>query len=146
MNGRVWRTGLMALAVLCLCAPAARAQLAAGIREQLYATLAANLGAFDRKDVAASMRTIDSRSPDYAPTKQAIEDQFKDLNVRSEIVSFDYMGHDDEFAVARAKVKTTGQPGSDFMNNTVDAVMLFHQGNGTWKLWSEDIVAIDLTP
>jgi hypothetical protein len=43
-------------------------------------------------------------------------------------------------------VKTTGKPGSDFMTNTVDAVMLFHQENGTWKLWSEDIVAVDLTP
>ena len=142
MNGRAWRTCLIALAVLCLFAPAARAQLAAGLRETLYA----NLGAFNRKDIDATMRTVDSRSPDYAPTKQAIEERFKDLNVQSEIVAFDYMGHDDEFAVARAKVKTTGKPGSGFTDNTVDAIMLFHQENGAWKLWSEDIVAIDLTP
>jgi len=146
MTARAWGTCLLTVGTLCLSAVPARAQLAAGIREQLYASLMANLGAFNNKDVDASMRTVDSRSPDYAPTKQALEDQFKDLDVKSEIVSFDYMGHDNEFAVARTKVKTTGKPGGDFMTNTVDSVMLFHQENGAWKLWSEDIVAVDLTP
>ena len=56
------------------------------------------------------------------------------------------MGHDDEFAVARIKAKTTGKPGSGFADNTVDAIVLFHQENGQWKLWSEDILGIDVTP
>jgi len=142
MNARTWRMCLVTLAVLCLYAPPAHAQLAAGLREALYA----NLGAFNRKDVDATMRTIDSKSPDYASTKQAIEEQFKDLDVRTEIVAFVYIGHDDEFAVARAKVKTTGKPGSGFTDNTVDSIMIFHQESGAWKLWSEDILGVFLTP
>lgn len=142
MTARAWGTCLLTVGALCLFAAPARAQLAAGIREALYA----NIGAFNNKDIDAAMRTVDSRSPDYAPTKQALEDQFKDPDLRAEVVSFELMGHDNEFAVARTKVKTTGKPGGDFMTNTVDSVMLFHQENGAWKLWSEDIVAVDLTP
>jgi hypothetical protein len=56
------------------------------------------------------------------------------------------MGHDDEFAVARVKTRTTGQPGSDFVTNVTDAVVLFHQENGTWKLWSEKIIAVEIVP
>jgi hypothetical protein len=44
------------------------------------------------------------------------------------------------------KAKTTGKPGSGFTDNTVDAIVLFHQENGQWKLWSEDVLGIDVTP
>jgi hypothetical protein len=138
MKARVCATGLAALMLVCAGTAPAHAQLAAGLREALYA----NLNAFNRKDVDATMGTIDSRSPDYAPTKQASETQFEALDVKSEIVAFDYIGHDDEFAVARVKVKTTGKPGSDFTNNTVDSIMIFHQEGGAWKLWSEDILGV----
>jgi hypothetical protein len=42
--------------------------------------------------------------------------------------------------VQRVKTKTTGQFG--FVDNTIDAVYIFHQESGTWKLWSEKIPGV----
>ena len=145
MNTRVWTTCVATLALLCIGAPPARAALgalAAGLRE----VMAGNLAAYDRKDVDATMRSIDSRSPDYDSTKQAIAEQFKELDVTAELVDFDYIGHDDEFAVARAKVKTTGKPGTGFTNNVTDAIVIFHQEKGDWKLWDETILGVEIVP
>jgi len=138
MKARTW-TVAAALALLCLAAPAS-AQLAPAIQ---YAW-SLNLDAFNREDAVAAMAAVDSRSPDYAATKQALEGQFKNLDLKAELVKFDFMGHDDEFAVARVKTKTTGKPGSGFTDNVVDAIVLFHQENGTWKLWSEDVLAVEI--
>lgn len=141
MKARLF-TGIAALALLCLGASSVRAQLAPALE---YAW-SLNVEAFNREDVDAVMATVDSRSPDYAATKQALEAQFKDYDLKAEVVKLSLMGHDDEFAVARIKTKTTGKPGSGFTDNVVDAVVLFHQENGAWKLWSEQIVAVEIVP
>ena len=112
----------------------------------LRQVMANNFEAYNKKDINALMAGIDSRSPDYEATKNAAAEQFKTLGVNTALVDFVPMGHDDEFAVARIKAKTTGKPGSGFADNTVDAIVLFHQENGQWKLWSEDVLGIDVTP
>ena len=139
MRARTWI--LVAATAVCCAAPAT-AQLAPALE---YAW-SLNLQAFNKEDVTGAMAAIDSRSPDYDATKAALTAQFKDLDVKAEQVKFTYMGHDDEFAVARVKTKTTGQPGSGFADNVTDAIVLFHQENGTWKIWSEEIVAVELIP
>lgn len=141
MKARICGT-VAALALLGFGVAPAYAQLAPALQ---YAW-SQNLAAYNRKNVDETMRTIDSRSPDYETTKQAIEDQFKDLDVTASLVSFDYMGHDKEFAVARVKTKTTGKPGSGFADNVTDTIVLFHQENGTWKVWSEEILGVDILP
>ena len=104
-----------------------------------------NITAYDKKDLDAAMATRRHKSPDYDSTKAALTEQFKDLDVTAELVDFEYMGHDEnEFAVARVKTKTTGEPGTGFADNTVDAIMIFHQENGAWKLWSEKILGVDI--
>ena len=138
MKTRIWTTLALAAAVTAYAAPA-HAALAAAFQY----IMENNLANFNREDVAGTMATIDSRSPDYDTTKAAIEQQFKDYDLTAELVSFDFMGHDDEFAVGRAKIKTTAKPGTTgFTNNTVDAILLFHQENGQWKLWSEQVLAV----
>ncbi len=140
MKTRIWT--LAAVSTLLGFAAPAAAQLSPAL--QHVWTL--HLDAFNRENVDAAMAGIDSRSPDYAATKQALDEQFKSLDVKAELVKFDYMGHDNEFAVARVKTKTTGKPGSGFTDNVTDAVVLFHQEGGAWKLWSEDIVAVEILP
>lgn len=130
-----------ALAVFASTAPAT-AQLAPAL-EYVWGN---NLAAFNKEDVTAVMATIDTRSPDFGPTKAALDALFKDRDVKAELVDFVLMGHDSEFAVARVKTRTTGQPGSDFATNVTDAIVLFHQENGAWKLWSEEIVAVEIVP
>jgi len=140
MKARMLSAGAVALVLLCIGAAPARAQLAAALRE----AMAANIAAYDRGDAAGTLATIDSHSPDYAPTKQALEEQFKDGEVKAELVQFDYVGHDDEFGVARVKIKTTGKPASGFTDNITDAMVLFHMENGTWKLWSQDLLGVQI--
>ncbi len=142
MNTRAWTTGVATVALLCCAAPSAPAQLAPALQY----VMENNLASFNRKDLGGTMSTIHTKSPDYESTKAALETQFQDLDVSAQLVDFDYIGHDDEFAVARAKVKTTGKPGTGFTDNTVDAMVLFHQENGAWKLWDEDVLGIQTAP
>lgn len=140
MKTRRWALLAAGLALFCCAATPARAQLAPALE---YAW-SQNLDAFNRKDIEAAMGTVDTRSPDYESTRQRIEEQFKTLDLEAKLVKFDLMGHDDEFAVARVKTRTTGPDGSGFADNVTDAIVLFHQERGTWKLWSEKIIAVDI--
>jgi hypothetical protein len=99
--------------------------------------------AYNAHDVQGAMRDVHTQSPEYDSTKAAMEQQFRDTPVTAQLVDFKYMGHDDEFAVARMKLKIGGPPTSQFQNNVVDEVMLFHQENGTWKLWSDEVLGVE---
>jgi hypothetical protein len=147
MSARAWAVLIAILALLAGGATAASAFVMDGpLIASLRQVMANNFEAYNKKDINALMAGIDSRSPDYEATKKAAAEQFKDLDVTTSLVDFVPMGHDDEFAVARIKAKTTGKPGSGFADNTVDAIVLFHQENGQWKLWTEDVLGIDVTP
>jgi hypothetical protein len=127
------------LVLLSLGAPAARAAedaLAGSLRQ----VVVENLAAFNRKDVDAAMSFVDTRSPDYGATKDELVQDFKGYDLTADLVGFTLIGHDDEFAVARVKTKTSGKPNSGFVNNTVDAIAIFHQQNGAWKLWSQEVI------
>ncbi len=145
MSARRWAAGVMAAAIVCSCGRFAAADEDDGeLKAALRAVVAGNVAAYDREDVDGTMSFIHTKSPDYDSTKAVLPEQFKALDVTSELVGFTYIGHDDEFAVARAKTKTTGQAGSDLVNNTVDAILIFHQEGGAWKLWSEQILGVEI--
>jgi len=145
MNARTWLIGAATLALLCCHAPPALAFGSDGpLIKALRDLVAGNITAYDKKDLNAAMSYVDTKSPDYEPTKNALTEQFKNLDVNAQLVDFDYVGHDaKEFAVARVKIKTTGKPGSDFTDNTTDAMVIFHQENGVWKLWGQEILGVD---
>src|SRR5262245_4676182 len=146
MNARTWIPAAVALALLCSCSTMTSAAKGSDpLGDELRAVAAGNITAYDRKDLGGTMGYIHTQSPDYAPTKAALEEQFKTLDVKSELVDFDYVGHDDEFAVARVKSKTIGKK-VDFTNNTVDAIVVFHMENGTWKLWSQQVLGVFIEP
>ena len=138
MRLRVWAASMAALAV---CAPPALAD-DAELAEALRQVVLGNLAAYDREDADATMSFVHTASPDYEPTKAALAAQFPALDVASELVDFTYIGHDDEFAVARVRVKTADGPGNDFTDNTVDAIVIFHQENGAWKLWGDEVLGV----
>ena len=70
-----------------------------------------NLSAYNRQDVEGTMHSIDRKSPDFDKTKKEIGTQFAKQPPSSELLDFHYIGHDDEFAVARTKIKTKGKGG-----------------------------------
>ena len=144
MTARTWSSLMASIAVLAAGGTAARADDA--LSAALRGVVEANLAAYDRKDADATLQTIDRDSPGYQDTQQALAG-LQDLRVDSQLVEFRYIGHDDEFAVARVKTRTTAEPGqSDFVDNTVDSIMIFHQEDGRWKLWSEEVLGVDIAP
>ena len=99
--------------------------------------------AYDREDVEATLRLVHTRSPEYEATRSVLEAQFSAQDLETEVVSFQYIGHDDEFAYARVRLKTSDTT-ADFADNTVDSVTLYHREDGTWKVWSDFILGIDV--
>jgi hypothetical protein len=144
MTIRAWTTAFAALTLVIVGAPLASATepLDASIRE----VVAGNVAAYDREDAAATMGFVHTKSPDYESTRDALAEQFAAHDVTTELVGFTLMGHDDEFVVARVKVKSTAAAGSGFTNNVTDAIVIFHQENGAWKLWDEAILGVQLLP
>jgi hypothetical protein len=145
MTIRAWTTAFAALALVTIgaqAAPASEAPLGDAIR----AVVAGNLAAYNHEDAAATMGFVHTKSPDYEPTREALAGQFAAFDVATELVGFTLIGHDDEFVVARVKVKSVAKAGSGFTNNVVDSMMIFHEENGAWKLWDEKILGVQLLP
>jgi hypothetical protein len=92
------------------------------------------IAAFNREDVAATLGYSHTKSPSYDEAKTELGSQFAELDVKAEQVSFQYIGHDDEFALARVKVKVTADA-EGFQDNVTDTFTIFHQEGGTWKIW-----------
>ena len=143
MNARAWATCVALLGLPAFGPSAARADDDA-LTTALRQVVAGNIAAFNKEDVDATMSYVDTRSPDYEATKNELATVFKDYDLTSELVSLTLIGHDDEFAVARVKEKTTGKAQSHFADNTVDSIMVFHQQNGSWKLWSQQNLGVEL--
>ena len=106
-----------------------------------------NAAAYSREDAAGTMASVAANSPDYETTKSLLADQFAARDVKAELVDFKYIGHDDEFALARVKLKSAASPkDAGFADNTVDSIVVFHLDNGVWKLWSEDVLGVEVLP
>lgn len=108
----------------------------------LRGVMESHLRAYDAEDPAEAMRSVHSRSPQYRRTERALPEQFRDLDLTVQLTDFRYIGHDDEFAVARVKTRLVGAPGSGFADNLVDSMVLFHQEGGVWKVWDDEVLGV----
>ena len=137
------KTRSLVLAALVLAvgwAPLARAEELAGALEKVSKD---QIAAFNREDVAATMGYAHTKSPSYDEAKAELTSNFGEVDARAEQLSFQYIGHDDEFALARVKVKiTSGAEG--FRDNVVDTIAIFHQEGGKWKIWDAYLVGGEL--
>lgn len=138
------KTRLLALAAALLgvaWAPAAFAgDPLAGALEKVSKD---QIAAFNREDLAATMAFAHSKSPSYDAAKTELTAEFSAVDAKAEQVSFQYIGHDDEFALARAKVKVTSAA-EGFDDNVVDTILIFHQEGGQWKVWDAYLVGAEL--
>lgn len=114
------------------------------LNEVLRQTVESHLAAFNQEDVSASMQYVHPKSPEYVETSEVLSTQFSALDPNTELTDFRYLGHDDEFAVARLKLKTTEESDEPFAANIIDAIAVFHQEDGMWKLWSDHILGVEL--
>jgi hypothetical protein len=115
-----------------------------GLAGVLREVVEQNLAAYNREDPAGAMTFIHTKSPEYGTTQGALPAQFEALDTQTELVGFQYIGHDDEFAVARVKLKTVEQSGEPFSANVLDTITVFHQEDGVWKYWSDHLLGVEL--
>ena len=139
---RVLLRVVVPVAALC-CAAGAGAADENPLATTLRGVVEDNVKAYNARDVDGVMRGVHTRSPEYDATKAAVEAQFRELGATARLVDFDYIGHDDEFAVVRMKLAVGGPPTSKFQDDVVDSIMLFHQENGTWKLWQDEVLGVE---
>ena len=145
MNFSAWTTRVALVALLGFGASPAMA--ADPLAETLRKVVDDNAAAFNKEDLAATMSSVATKSPDYQTTKDDLTALFAAQDVKAEVVGFTYIGHDDEFALARVKTKSVASPKSaSFADNTIDSITVFHQENGVWKLWTEDVLGVELLP
>lgn len=142
MMTRTLRTAALLAATLGLPTAALAADTA--LDATLKGAVEENLRAYNAEDAAAALAVVHKASPEYEPTKAVLEEQFRELDVKATLVDFRTMGHDDEFVVARVKTRYDGPDGSGFQDNIVDSILLFHQEGGVWKLWSDEILGVEL--
>ena len=130
---------MLATALLSLAwVPAIRAEDTLG--SSLEQVSKDQIAAFNRKDAAATMSFAHTKSPTYAAAKDMLTKDFKNQDMKAEQVSFQYIGHDDEFAYARVKVKVTSPGTKGFDGNVMDTVTIFHQEGGAWKVWDTYLI------
>lgn len=115
----------------------------AELSRTLQGAVEENLRGYNAEDVGAALGVVHKASPEYEPTRAAMEEQFRDFDVQATLVDFRTLGHDDEFVVARVKTRFEGAAGSGFQDNVVDSILLFHQEGGVWKLWSDDVLGVE---
>jgi hypothetical protein len=84
-----------------------------------------------------------SVSTDYTGTQRALPKQFDALDAQTKLVRFHYIGHDDEFAVARVKLRTVDQSEEPFVANILDTITIFHQEDGAWKYRSKHVLGVE---
>jgi hypothetical protein len=99
-----------------------------------------NLAAYNREDASRALASVHTKSPAYGAMQEALPKQFAALDARTQLERFTYIGHDDEFALARVQYRTVGGTAAPFMNNVLDTIAVFHQEDGTWKYWDNYVL------
>jgi len=103
------------------------------------------IAAFNREDAAGTLAFSYTKSPAFDAAKADLPTLFAESDPRAEQVGFQYIGHDEEFAVARVKVKVSADA-PDFQDNVVDTLMIFHTENGSWKIFDTYLLSGQLVP
>lgn len=111
-----------------------------GLEGALRQVVVENLAAYNSEDAARTLASVHTKSPAYGTMRDALPRQFGSLDTRTELDGFTYIGHDDEFAVARVQYRTVGGSAKPFMNNFLDTITVFHQEDGVWKYWDNYVV------
>ncbi len=112
-----------------------------GIEAQLKDVMLENIKSNEAEDVAATMKTIHTKSPLYQGTRKQLSQLFsKHPGVKYELISLKYLTTDGDYAIARVLQRTTQTPPVIIRNNETDMMVAFRKEGGTWKFWTQAIL------
>jgi hypothetical protein len=131
-----------AASLLFLFADLLSAADSGGLEGALRQVVEQNLAAYNSEDTSRTLASVHTNSPAYTTMQDALPRQFAALHTRTELERFTYVGHDDEFAVARVQYRTVGGTANPFMNNVLDTITIFHQEDGAWKYWDNYVLGV----
>jgi len=101
-----------------------------------------NLNAGQQENLQAMLNTVHSQSPSYLMTKQQMSAVFENFDISYKLTYYKYIGQDNDYAVARARLSSKKISGSAFKDNEVDTIHIFKKENGEWKIWSAAILDV----
>lgn len=124
----------------CMSPQQPRVETANEVETELRAVVQRNFSETSKEDLHGILDTIHAESPARAGVLQ-MESAFNSWNLRVELVAWEFLGNDDEIAVARVSQKTTKLTGPQFVDNILDSIYVFRKDDSGWKLWNSIVVA-----
>ena len=113
------------------------------VAAELEAVVMKNFKATEAKDVNTMLETLHTQSPSYAHTKNESTALFEEFDIKYELLQFQYVGMDGEYAIARCKYSAKKIAGGNFKENRLDTFQIFREENGSWKMWSMTILRVE---
>lgn len=116
----------------------------ADIEAAVQATLRQNFNAANEEDVVGYLLTVHFDSPVYSVTQTALQPQFRNYDLAFELLELRLLSLDGDYAIARGKQRVTKLDESDFQDNITEAIYIFRQEAGVWKLWQQSPLEVEL--
>lgn len=129
----------LVLVPMLLLAFSSSADVASDIKQ----VISDNLKYVQSENLEGAMATMHSQSPSYLPTQQMLQQLFPAYDLKYDIVKYNFVGSDDEYAYAKVLQRTTKISGPAFRNNEVEALQVFKKENNKWRLWTQANLSID---
>ena len=127
--------GIALLLALALAVPTT---LAAdeGIESKLRSVVEKNFSAAQAEDLEKYMNTAHPQSPTYQQTRKLGQQMMDRYDLEYELISFNYIGEDGKYQLARVKQKTTNTSEVAFRDNITVNIWAFRKHEGEWKNWN----------
>ena len=123
--------------ILCTLLTVMTFGASAGVSDDVRQTLEENLKYSQQENMDGMMSTIHRSSPNYMATGQAMNQLFPAYDLKYSLISYNFVGEEGGYAYIRIVQRTEKVAGPEFNNNELEALMIFKQENGKWKLWSQ---------
>ena len=110
----------------------------AGLAKELRALLVAQTEAKQKEDIPGTIENVDAR----LATRYAVQFQkiFRTYKLEYSLDDFKLLYNDDEVAVTRVKQTLKKVEGPEFKDNQRDALQIFRNRDGTWKIFEQVIL------
>ncbi len=110
---------------------------------EITATIYANIDASNAEDITAYMATIHSHSPVHAQTESMLSPMFAQYDLSFRMTNLDVIEQTEKEARVAFVLVTRKIRGPEFRDNQVTGVMILRPENGAWKIYNQEVDAIE---
>lgn len=109
----------------------------------IIAPIYANIDASNAEDITAYMATLHSQSPVYAQTESMLSPMFTQYDLSFEVTNLDVIEQTEKEARVAFVLVTRKIRGPEFRDNQVSGVMILRPEHGAWKIYNQEVNAIE---